>query len=197
LKKLHKRSFTVVELLLVTVILMMIIGMLMPALSLAREKARRTNCVSNMKQIGLSLRSYAIDYINWFPDPYPSSTLSTDTLEPKLAMDKLVEQQYLAADRIYFCPSTQHDTRIDDDDHIVDPSHLYLVDDVGPLSEIEAGRDTSIAGDRRGNHVDTKGGYKYGNILYSDGRVEVYHGDSWWKNDKVTKSMQDYIEKFP
>ena len=197
MNKERKLSFTVIELLLVTVILMIIISMMMPALALAREKARRTNCVSNLKQIGLSLRSYAIDYVNWFPDPYAPSTLSTDTLEPRLAMDKLVEHQYLHSDRIYFCPSTEHDTRIDDDNHIVDPSHLYLVDEVGPLSEVEAGKHTAIGADRRANHVDPKGGYKYGNILFGDGHVNVYHGSTWWKNDRITKEMQDFIELFP
>jgi prepilin-type processing-associated H-X9-DG protein len=197
LKKRSKPSFTVIELLLVTVILLLIIGMLMPALALAREKARRTNCASNMKQIGLSLRSYAIDYRNWFPDPYPPSTFSTDTLEPKLAMDRLVALGYLTADLVYFCPSTVHDTRIDNDDHIVDPSHLYLVDDVGPLSELVATRDSALVADRRSNHVDTKGGSKYGNILYGDGRVEVFHGAEWWKTDRITKAMQAFIETSP
>jgi prepilin-type processing-associated H-X9-DG protein len=197
LKKERKRNFTVVELLLVTVILMVIIGMLMPALALAREKARRTNCVSNMKQIGLSLRSYAIDYVSWFPDPYPASTLSTDSLEPKLAMDKLVENLYLTTGRIYMCPSTEHDTRVDDDSHIVDPSHLYVVDEIGPISEIDAGQQTAIGADRRANHLDPKGGFKYGNILFSDGHVEVFHGATWWRSEKIGKDMQDYIEKFP
>lgn len=196
MKRVEKRTFNLIELLLVTVILMMIIGMLMPAMALAREKARRTNCASNLKQVGLSIRSYSVDNDDWFPDPYPASTLSTDTLEPKLAMDKLVENLYLTADRIYFCPSTMHETRIDDDSHIVDPSHLYLVDEVGPLSEVEHNRNTSLVADRRGNHVDPKGGYKYGNVLYGDSRVEVYYGEDWWKRDEIHTDLQAYIEKY-
>ncbi|MFT5130542.1 MAG: prepilin-type processing-associated H-X9-DG protein, partial [Rhodothermales bacterium] len=117
--------------------------------------------------------------------------------EPKLAMDKLVENLYLTTGRIYMCPSTEHDTRVDDDSHIVDPSHLYVVDEIGPISEIDAGQQTAIGADRRANHLDPKGGFKYGNILFSDGHVEVFHGATWWRSEKIGKDMQDYIEKFP
>jgi prepilin-type N-terminal cleavage/methylation domain-containing protein len=62
-----KTGFTLIELLVVIAIISVLVALLMPTLSRAREKAKATQCMGKLKQIGLATSFYIGDFNDWIP----------------------------------------------------------------------------------------------------------------------------------
>lgn len=71
-----KRSFTLVELLIVIAIIAILASMLLPALRTAREKASSIACQNNLKQFGLTNAQYMNDYNGYIPVSFSSRSVS-------------------------------------------------------------------------------------------------------------------------
>jgi prepilin-type N-terminal cleavage/methylation domain-containing protein len=63
----RKGAFTLIELLVVVGIVSLLISILLPSLSRAREEAKKVKCVANLKEIGNAMHMYFMEHKNWFP----------------------------------------------------------------------------------------------------------------------------------
>ena len=64
---LSERAFTLVELLVVIAIIAILAALLLPAMAAAKANSKRITCISNLRQIGVAVRNYSIDYGGLIP----------------------------------------------------------------------------------------------------------------------------------
>ncbi|MFA6392428.1 MAG: hypothetical protein WCW66_06885 [Patescibacteria group bacterium] len=91
-------KFTIIELLVVIGIIAVLASMLLPTLNKAREKAKAINCLSNLKQIGVTMTLYAGDFQGFIPPYYNASS-------DKMWAETLVNNDYLKSTKVLVCPS--------------------------------------------------------------------------------------------
>ena len=104
------RGFTLVELLVVIGIIALLIGILLPALSKARESANKVACMSNLRQLGLGVFQYLNDNKDRFPRPAVLPT-NEDWIYWEAPTQKLADGRLVAYSggtfnpKLYRCPS--------------------------------------------------------------------------------------------
>jgi prepilin-type N-terminal cleavage/methylation domain-containing protein/prepilin-type processing-associated H-X9-DG protein len=97
----RRNAFTLIELLVVIAIIAILAAILFPVLAQAREKARQTSCLSNLKQIGLAALMYAQDY----DETFPGTEYGEGTADSPEYFWADVIAPYTKNEQIYACPS--------------------------------------------------------------------------------------------
>jgi len=164
------RGFTLIELLVVIAIISILVALLFPVFSSAREHARETTCESNLRQIGLAMMQYQQDFDELFPDrpdlkasPSPPwGTTSYPASDPRCGWATIVLDPYVKSSDIWSCPSVQG-SAIGSDQHVLE--------------------------------VDNNVGARYWMWPFDHGNLPLPIDDFWGKTDEESIEGQDSAYK--
>jgi prepilin-type N-terminal cleavage/methylation domain-containing protein/prepilin-type processing-associated H-X9-DG protein len=104
----RQNGFTLIELLVVIAIIAILAAILFPVFAQAREKARQSVCLSNMKQVGTGLMMYAQDYDESLP--VQTNQVQKFWLDSAPANWDRAIYPYVKNRQVYICPSTGKET---------------------------------------------------------------------------------------
>lgn len=106
-----RRAFTLIELLVVAAVIAILMGILLPSLAQARESARRTVCLSNMRQLMLAAKAYAGSYDGMYPLARESGGVEWDFKTTLVAPGQYISspgilwQGGTTNNKVFQCPS--------------------------------------------------------------------------------------------
>jgi prepilin-type N-terminal cleavage/methylation domain-containing protein/prepilin-type processing-associated H-X9-DG protein len=103
-----RRAFTLIELLVVIAIIAILAALLLPALSAAKQRARTTQCISNLHQIGLGMKMFADDNNGLYPESGGTIYWSSNDVAPPVGSGQPAWTYqifpYVGNTNVYDCP---------------------------------------------------------------------------------------------
>jgi prepilin-type N-terminal cleavage/methylation domain-containing protein/prepilin-type processing-associated H-X9-DG protein len=107
-KKSNSGGFTLIELLVVVAIIAILAAMLLPALSQARDRARASVCMNNLKQLGVATMMYTQDWDGYLP--FGSFSGNIYVLNPYVGDTSTPADTFAYANpkKVYLCPSARN-----------------------------------------------------------------------------------------
>lgn len=203
-----RRGFTLVELLVVLAVVALLAAMLLPVFASARENARESHCISNLRQLGAAIQLYQQDYDELFPyglDPmdrlspgqwhgksnpatgesYYTQVLLLVAADPvRTNLEQVLMPYYAAGHEIWHCP--------DDYGWKSTPPSNCLFRTFGssysyrtevalchlPLSGLAHPSETNLLVDLQAWH---RKGAQSVNLLYTDGHVKNVGPEAYWR----------------
>ena len=203
-KTTSRRGFTLVELLVVIGIIAVLVAILMPALSRAREASRRTKCQSNLRSLAQAMYLYAGAFRDRLPNTNPPGVAYSDA-----AIDAVLisfARDYVAVPGIFHCPSDTDPEPTEINNAVIgmensarisyDFYSVYWLPEKGPKLAMlknaplvwELGIDPTETV-RPGQNHGPKGAY----VAHSDGHVEWQNAKVWDRGNWPNPAHENYI----
>jgi len=205
----RRRAFTLVELLVVIGIIAVLIALLFPVFSRAREQANRTKCLANLRTIGQSMFVYANNNHDRLPNGNDLYVWN-DAEAANWVMKNFADE--VTTGRVFHCPSDKDP----DEPDVIETAYqneprsarisyefysLFWASAYGPKMtrlkgraplawDLDGGpRDRKLPGTGDENHVPTGG-----NVLFSDGHAE-WKDVSEWEEESWPKPASEFYPK--
>lgn len=103
----YKSGFTLIELLVVIAIIALLAAILFPVFARARENARKSSCLNNLKQIGLGLSQYTQDY----DEQFSAASMTPASVTTQIYSWQNLLMPYVKSIQLFVCPSNSNSTK--------------------------------------------------------------------------------------